>query len=254
MHNKTQAYYLLHHGIELSLDQEGSLFFYFKGQKISFVVSDTGHVEGDIYSIFFKEDYKFLTDDPNFKSSTVIDVGSNICDSTIYFAVMGAKLTVAIEGNKVAYETGLRNLRLNGLQEKVVSFNCFVGDRNEIYRGQMPDKPLLGITIPAPSGEGEIVVLKTIQEIFRELRIEGNVLLKMDCEGCEYSVIESLSTDEIRRFSRIVLEYHKGSKVIEKKLRMAGFSVFVGRGRKAYNPESDRYLEVGFLYAVRLVQ
>jgi len=47
----------------------------------------------------------------------------------------------------------------------------------------------------------------------------------MDCEGCEYEVLRSGSSDLLARFRRIVLEYHDGPRDLPGILGSAGFSV-----------------------------
>jgi len=56
-------------------------------------------------------------------------------------------------------------------------------------------------------------------------------VLKMDCEGCEYNI---LNEDDVvlKKFKRIVLEFHYGYKNIESKLKHAGFSTEVLRIQK----------------------
>ena len=48
---------------------------------------------GDIHTVFFNNEYADL----DIKDKIVIDVGANIGDSSIYFALRGAKKVIAIE-------------------------------------------------------------------------------------------------------------------------------------------------------------
>ena len=52
-----------------------------------------GHQYGDILAVFYKKDYDFL----NVKNKIVIDIGTNIGDTAIYFVLMGAKKVIALE-------------------------------------------------------------------------------------------------------------------------------------------------------------
>ncbi|MBM3886592.1 hypothetical protein FJ364_01565, partial [Candidatus Dependentiae bacterium] len=49
-------------------------------------------------------------------------------------------------------------------------------------------------------------------------------MVKMDCEGAEYEIFESLG-DSISRIGHIVLEYHNGSQMIEKYLQENNFDI-----------------------------
>jgi hypothetical protein len=61
-------------------------------------------------------------------------------------------------------------------------------------------------------------------------------LLKIDCEGCEYNI---LYEDDVvlKKFKRIVLEFHYGYKNIESKFKHAGFSTEVLRIQKSSGDE-----------------
>jgi len=61
-------------------------------------------------------------------------------------------------------------------------------------------------------------------------------VLKMNCEGCEYNI---LNEDDVvlKKFKRIVLEFHYGYKNIESKLKRAGFSTKVLRIQESSSDE-----------------
>jgi len=59
----------------------------------------------------------------------------------------------------------------------------------------------------------------------------NEAVLKMDCEGCGYNILNE-DDDVLRKFKRIVLEFHYGYKNIESKLKSAGFSTEVLRKYK----------------------
>ena len=54
---------------------------------------------GEILQIFYLESYKFL--DP--QGEIVFDVGANIADSAIYFAIKGARKVIALEPSPYTY-------------------------------------------------------------------------------------------------------------------------------------------------------
>jgi len=68
-----------------------------------------------------------------------------------------------------------------------------------------------------------LLSLKTILEQYSNV-LNGNLLLKMDCKGCEYNLLEE-SKEIIRQFNRIVIEYHNGYKNLKVKLEEYGFNV-----------------------------
>ncbi len=60
-------------------------------------------------------------------------------------------------------------------------------------------------------GDGKNVIqIKgiTLSEIMQENKISKCNMLKMDCEGAEFEIIESLPNDELLKIDKICLEYH----------------------------------------------
>ena len=62
------------------------------------------------YSI---QDYDFLP----VKNRVVIDIGADIADSSIYFAMIGAKKVIALEPFPKNFEVAQKNITLNGFNE-----------------------------------------------------------------------------------------------------------------------------------------
>ena len=80
--------------------------------------------------------------------------------------------------------------------------------------------------------------------------LEGELLLKMDCEGCEYNILNE-SNDVLRKFNRIVIEYHNGYENIKTKLEGVGFNVKFTKPHAWYDKDTDRNLIQGYIYARR---
>ena len=74
--------------------------------------------------------YKWL----NVKGKNVIDIGANIGDSAIYFALKGAKHVYAFEPYLYSCYIANKNARLNGLQDKITIVNqgCGGGEKTTI--------------------------------------------------------------------------------------------------------------------------
>jgi FkbM family methyltransferase len=65
-----------------------------------------------------------------------------------------------------------------------------------------------GISAPGYQRIAQPVMPITLAEIFTEYGIDGIDLLKMDCEGCESSVLGCADADVLRRVRFITGEYH----------------------------------------------
>jgi hypothetical protein len=92
------------------------------------------------------------------------------------------------------------------------------------------------------------VRVMTINELFARFAVERCAVLKMDCEGAEYDIIPSLSTEILSRISRIAIEFHPSTSShfssLSEILARSGFCTSV-------RPTEDGH---GFLYAFRQQQ
>jgi FkbM family methyltransferase len=181
---------------------------------------------GDLAGIFINNIYQHLP----FKGKIVIDIGANIGDSSIYFALCGASKVVGIEPFPTNYRLAKKNIESNNLSNKITMMlaGC---SANRGYITVDPD--LQSISESASDfKEGVKVPLITLENILDENNIPSSndsIVLKMDCEGCEYDVILSCAESTLRRFSHIQVEYHYGYKNIKEKLEKCGFSVSFSR-------------------------
>jgi len=62
----------------------------------------------------------------------------------------------------------------------------------------------------AGSTETISIPIKTIGGILEEHNMQGQVMVKIDCEGCEHPLIQSLTPDVAKRISCIVIEPERG--------------------------------------------
>jgi len=166
---------------------------------------------GDIQGIFQREDYGSLP----VKDNVVIDVGSNICDSTIYFCLHGAQKVIAIDPFPTNYYFAKKNIENNGFSNNV-----------EILLAGCSDKTSSILFENENDNSTQKIPLLTLTEIVKKYNIDSGIL-KIDCEGCEYDIIFSSSRETLRKFSHIQIEYHYGYKNLKEKLEKYGFNVAV---------------------------
>ncbi len=162
-------------------------------------------------------------DDIPLKDLVVIDIGTSIGDTPIYFALRGAAKVIGLEPFPQNFALAEKNIQENHFQNqiKLLLAGCSGNDGfknvdpafESDMRSQL-DSSTTGISIPMMS-------LQTIVDKFEVM----NGILKIDCEGCEYDVILSSSDTILRKFQFIQVEYHYGYKNIQKKLEKSGFKV-----------------------------
>lgn len=68
---------------------------------------------GDLRGVFLRDDYKFLPVD----NKIVLDIGANIGDTAIYFAVNNASKVIALEPYQNNFEIAKKNISLNNLYQ-----------------------------------------------------------------------------------------------------------------------------------------
>jgi FkbM family methyltransferase len=199
-----------------------------------------GITNGDILDTFLRNKY------PPVKGKTVIDIGANIGDTPIYFAVRGASRVIALEPYPKNYELAKKNIEANSFSDKIVihlagcAAECgFITiDPNESGIFSHLIKSEHGIRVP----------LLTLENIINENTI-SEAVLKMDCEGCEYEIILSAPDYVLKHFSGIHIEYHYGYKDLKEKLEKSGFNVSVTRPAR-----NLRKQYIGHIYAKRNLQ
>jgi len=222
--------------------ENNKISFTFKGYRLKFIEP----WNGDLVAVFINEDYKFL--DP--KDEVVIDIGANIGDTPIYFCVEGAKRVIALEPYPYLFELLTENVNINDCANKIELLNAGYGNDGLIRIDES--------FIPNPSsdlkeskdGKGRSINLYSLKTILSMFNIEEAVL-KMDCEGCEYNLLNE-DRDTIRRFKRIQIEYHYGYEELYNYLKDNNFDVKYTEPRSSYNPyASNPNMKLGYIYATR---
>ncbi|MCV0373508.1 MAG: FkbM family methyltransferase [Nitrosarchaeum sp.] len=224
---------------------------------------------GDIIDVYIKEIYRNLP----VKDSVVVDIGANIGDSPIYFALKNSKKVIALEPFPKNYEMAKKNIELNNIENKVILLHKGCLKFNGTYT---VDSNFKGVDSQiTDSNQGIKIPITTLEQLIKDYKIEQQSILKIDCEGCEYDVLLSSPTKILQTFSHIFIEYHHGYKNLKKKLIESGFQVsvtapsisgqislflyYMHKIRKLNTMKSERYLShtaprlacVGQIYAIR---
>ena len=186
-----------------------------------------------ILEIFYSEVYKFL----NVENKTVVDIGGFVADSAIYFALNGAKKVIMLEPCLKFFEYAIRNVKENNLEEKIILLNAAYGLNEEISLDKTVER-ILNKDAKQNFNERKIRIY-SLEELIKEFNIREAVL-KMDCEGCEYNLINE-NNQILSTFSSIQIEFHHGYEELLEKLKDAGFDVKVELNGKNF----------GYIYAKR---
>ena len=218
--------------------------FLTNGRTLRFRVAINHNRGGMLFEVFGFEPYKFLATN----CDLLVDIGANIADSSIYFALNGAQRVVAIEPFPVAYTMAKENITMNGLSDKIELYRVGYGYDSQMILGDQTSSPS---SQTIPSNSGVLTEMWSLEKILKDKR--GNkIFLKMDCEGCEYNLIHE-PDDNLRLFDKIQIEYHFGSEKIINKLKQAGFTVTMDiHERKPGDLNLKNKVDIGYIYAENL--
>ena len=123
----------------------------------------------------------------------------------------------------------ISNLKLNHA-ENIRPFNLAVS-RNTSSVNLFLNSDQSAHSIFSSDSESITVESISLQKIFDENKISSCKLLKLDCEGAEYEIIDSLPLEYFDKIQNIAIEYHAAdskpelAKELISKIKNAGFTI-----------------------------
>ena len=157
------------------------------------------------------------------KDKTIIDIGACTGDTSIYFALKGAKKIIAVEPFPNNFKILKKNITENKFDELIIPILGACG----YLKKEISINPNLhdGMrSILHEFSDGIKISTITLQDIIKDFDV-SDAILKLDCEGCEYETILNSSSEILQKFTDIQIEYHNGYQNLEKKLLSVGFEV-----------------------------
>ncbi|MEQ8520312.1 MAG: FkbM family methyltransferase [Cytophagales bacterium] len=190
------------------------------------------------------------------KNCVIMDVGMNVGMASLFFSTKEfVKKIYAYEPFKPTFEIAKLNIGLNkNLQNIIEFYNFGMSSKNEEieveyssdHRGRTG---IWGTDLVLDQIESSKKEKLELRDFNRELEriIEENpnspLVLKIDCEGSEYDIFQSLNEDLLKPVKCILMEWHlKGPDEIVEKLKSNGFSLL------SFNSRSKK---VGMIYAFK---
>ncbi len=217
-------FYLLEKGIKLRKEKE-------------FIVAETRY--GDFYvrdqdftlllSLIYnpEEDYGFI----EYQGKIVLDLGAYYGDTALFFLKKGARFLYLYEPVKTIYDYLLINLEKNGIDpSKYRAFNigAWIDDDIVYTRFNMQGTgltPFINYDLCKGISDCVELKLKSLKEILEESltgRDSSENIVKIDCEGCEYSIL-TVSCNTISLADNYIVEIHGVPNPIVYKYDKCGF-------------------------------
>jgi FkbM family methyltransferase len=181
-------------------------------------LSEHPHDIVTVFLVFVREDYGQVE-----PGSTVVDIGANIGIYSLYAACGKARRVMAYEPNSQAFHQLAKNIEANHLERVIEPYQYAVtGLKGDRVRFPLKSS-MYNAILPETSGEEyELVETIDLPTILGEL--EQADLVKMDCEGAEYTILLEAGPDVCRKIKEIRMEYHWGrEREIEAHLTAHGF-------------------------------
>lgn len=173
------------------------------------------------------------------QNPVVIDVGGFIGDFSLYAVKrLNARRVIVCEPSPRNWALLLKNIANNGYQDRIKPVNKAVTDgRNAMMNIDAPDECQSMVSSCFPSGQPLSAVPGiSLGQLLQDYAVESVDLLKIDCEGGEYEILESTPADVFSRIRNIVFEYHDvdgGWAKLEsakQRLRREGYALHTRRG------------------------
>lgn len=176
------------------------------------------------------------------ENDIVVDVGANAGVFTAYAAKRTSARVLAIEPMQDSCDLLARMIRTNRFSNVTVHQKAIWEKQGllSIYTGDICPSAVRAAGHPGPCVQAECT---TIDDAISEVsRVD---FLKMDVEGAEFEIFDSMSIETAEKIQKMSLEYHAwGGRDIQhliRRLRDLGFHVTI-------SPEGEKH-EVGIIWA-----
>lgn len=210
LRNIPQFQYLTANGASVSATDSGAIVSLF-GVNALVTHTDDFHI---IREILIANDYNFLTKTP----FCVIDIGMNVGLASLYFAKLPhVKEVHSFEPFEAPYRRALANFDLNEtIAQKISAHNVGLGNGTYtdtvLYDEISPiGVSARGLTHGAPTKISIRDAAEVLSGIIDQAKTKGlKVAVKMDCEGSEFPIFESLTAHAVlEKVSVFLIEWHK---------------------------------------------
>jgi FkbM family methyltransferase len=190
------------------------------------LIDRRGGMQGTIAVVFIRQEYGALD-----RFGTIVDIGANMGTFAIHAAVCNPHATVyCYEPEKRNFGCLKNNIDINGLGGRVFVFERAVAAHNGLRDLAVGDSLSNSFFIIPEGATHQTVVCTTLRSILESRNLAVIDLLKLNCEGGEYEILESCSDSDFDRIRNIRLEYHnlsahKNGRSLSRFLEVRGYRI-----------------------------
>lgn len=173
------------------------------------------------YEIFTKKEYSFA--DENIKQAKVVfDIGGHIGLFSKYCLSLNPWCSIHyFEPIHQLYNQAKQQLKNQNIILNNIGIAAKTGQQTIYYNAQKTmQSSKYNQTFLNPKWEDLLVEMKNLEEYCVQQNISHIDLLKLDIEGMEYEVFESLSDEFLQKIQALLLEFHCFDDIMKQKLSL----------------------------------
>ena len=172
----------------------------------------------------------------------VVDIGAFIGDSSIAYAIGGARVH-AFEAVPIFAHYAARNAKLNRLDDRISIHPVGLSNRSGLVTNPDKIRSIASMShncLPDNAASQQVQLVDAVAYM-QTHGITRADIVKMNCEGCEYELIGGARLLRYLNPESLLIDYHHGSEPLRKVLAENGYDV------EDDNPGEER----GCLFAAR---
>lgn len=176
----------------------------FRGRDLNLFLD--GEADESVYEeIFVDRDYRVL-DDFLKQASVVVDIGAHIGLFSLYAAVCGADEIHAFEPEERNYAALKKHMKMNRVNNVRSKNLAVVGTESERKLFISEDSHNHSL-FEEGNGEGRPVNTIAISKLMGKIGFCD--VMKMDCEGAEFEIIQAMKAEHFKQIGTLYIEYHQ---------------------------------------------
>lgn len=200
--------------------------------------------------VLVEREYRFCEEVIKSAKHAVIDIGGHLGFFALYVAILNPKVPIySFEphlGNYALLKENLKQNRIKNVFPKNLAVSNQVGEVELMISKEDLNHSIIHAI--EKTGERQKVGSITLEKMLDRHQLRQVDLLKIDCEGAEFQILEDTSKDIFDRVSHIALEYHDWVPNGDHR-RLKSF--LEKQGYKVQDFPNHKMKELGFLWCVK---